>query len=65
MGKKDKEHRKRVQARNNQLKGLERTYQKMYQDIMKKQLEKLVEEHKANTSGETESGEITIEGENS
>ena len=62
MGKKDKEHRKRVQARNNQLKGLERTYQKMYQDIMKKQLETLIEEHKANTSGQTESGETTIEG---
>lgn len=60
MGKKDKEHRKRVQARNNQLKGLEKTYQKMYQEVMKSQLERLVEEHKAKTSGETESGETTI-----
>ena len=59
MGKKDKEHRKRVQARNNQLKGLEKTYQKMYQEMMKKQLEMLIEEHKANTSGQTETGEST------
>lgn len=60
MGKRDKEHRKRVQARNNQLKGIEKMYQKMYQEVMKNQLEKLVEEHKAKTSGETESGETTI-----
>ena len=33
MGKADKEHRKRVQARNNQLKGVDRMYQKMYQKI--------------------------------
>lgn len=59
MGKKDKEHRKRVQARNNQLKGLERTYQKMYQEMMRKQLDMLIEEHKANTSGQTETGEST------
>jgi len=38
MGKRDKEHRKRVQARNNQLKGTEKMYQKMYQEVMKKQL---------------------------
>ena len=60
MGKRDKEHRKRVQARNNQLKGIEKMYQKMYQEVMKNQLEKLVEEHKAKTSGETEAGETTI-----
>lgn len=60
MGKADKQHRKRVQARNNQLKGVEKMYQKMYQEVMKKQLEKLVEEHKEKTSGETESGETTI-----
>lgn len=60
MGKRDKEHRKRVQARNNQLKGVEKMYQKMYQEVMKNQLERLVEEHKAKTSGETESGETTI-----
>jgi hypothetical protein len=60
MGKREKEHRKRVQARNNQLKGVDKMYQKMYQEVMKKQLEKLVEEHKEKTSGETESGETTI-----
>ena len=56
MGKREKEHRKRVQARNNQLKGVD----KMYQEVMKKQLERLVEEHKEKMSGETESGETTI-----
>ena len=60
MGKNKKEHRKRVEARNNQLKGLERTYQKMYQEVTKKQLEKLIEEHKEQTSGKTESTETTI-----
>ena len=60
MGKRDKEHRKRVQARNNQLKGAEKMYQKMYQEVMKKQLEQLIAEHKEKTSGETESGETTI-----
>jgi hypothetical protein len=61
MGKRDKEHRKRVQARNNQLKGAEKMYQKMYQEVMKKQLEHLVAEHKAKTSGETETDETTIQ----
>ena len=65
MGKKDKEHRKRVQARNNQMKGLEKTYQKMYQELMKQQLERLVEEHKEKTSGKTESDEATIVEDNS
>jgi len=60
MGKRDKNHRKRVQARNNQLKGVEKMYQKMYQEVMKKQIERLVEEQKEKTSGETESGETTI-----
>ena len=46
MGKRDKDHRKRVQARNNQLKGVEKMYQKMYQEVMKKQIERLVEEQK-------------------
>lgn len=61
MGKRDKEHRKRVQARNNQLKGTEKMYQKMYQEVMKKQLEHLVAEHKSKTSGETETDETTIQ----
>jgi predicted small metal-binding protein len=36
-------------------------YQKMYQEVMKKQLEHLVAEHKAKTSGETETDETTIQ----
>jgi hypothetical protein len=61
MGKRDKDHRKRVQARNNQLKGAEKMYQKMYQEVMKKQIEQLVAEHKTKTSGETETDETTIQ----
>jgi len=61
MGKRDKDHRKRVQARNNQLKGAEKMYQKMYQEVMKKQIEQLVAEHKVKTSGETETDETTIQ----
>jgi len=61
MGKADKDHRKRVQARNNQLKGAEKMYQKMYQEVMKKQIEQLVAEHKTKTSGETETDETTIQ----
>ena len=61
MGKTDKNHRKRVQARNNQLKGAEKMYQKMYQEVMKKQIEQLVAEHKEKTSGETETDETTIQ----
>ena len=61
MGKRDKDHRKRVQARNNQLKGAEKMYQKMYQEVMKKQLEQLVAEHKEKKTGETETDETTIQ----
>ena len=61
MGKRDKDHRKRVQARNNQLKGAEKMYQKMYQEVMKKQIEQLVAEHNEKTSCETETDETTIQ----
>ena len=54
MGKRDKEHRKRVQKRNNQIKGAEKAYEKL-----KKHLQQLVEEHKQNTSGMTENSETT------
>lgn len=57
MGKNKKDHRKRVQSRNNQLKGAEKIYKQMYQEVMKQQLEKLVDEHKAKASGETENSE--------
>ena len=59
MGKRDKEHRKRVQKRNNQIKGAEKAYEKLYQEMMKKHLQQLVEEHKKNTSGMTENSETT------
>ncbi len=39
MGKKAKEHRKRVQKRNNQIKLEQRRYEKMMNDAMTKQIE--------------------------
>jgi len=54
MGKTKKEHRKRVAARNDKLKGLHKTYSKLYQEAMKRQLEELVNEHKEKFSGQTE-----------
>jgi hypothetical protein len=54
MGKNKKEHRKRVAARKERMKGLHNTYQKLYQEAMKKQLEELIKEHKEKFSGETE-----------
>jgi len=54
MGKRAKEHRKKVLKRNNQIKSAQKIYEKMYNEVMTKQLEALVEEHKQNTSGTTE-----------
>jgi hypothetical protein len=39
MGKKTKEHRKRVQKRNNQIKLEQKRYEKMMNDTMTKQIE--------------------------
>lgn len=54
MGKRAKEHRKKVLKRNNNIKTAQKLYQKMYDEVMKKQLEAMVEEHKQKTSGTTE-----------
>jgi hypothetical protein len=63
MGKKKKEHRKRVQQRNNEIKGAQKIYQKMYQDVMMKQIEAIrAEQEKRNesSSGDTSSTGITL-----
>lgn len=54
MGKRAKEHRKKVLKRNNSIKAAQKIYNKMYNELMQKQLQALVEEHKQNTSGATE-----------
>ena len=48
-----KAHRKRVQERNNRLRGMQRRVQEEYQEAMMKQIEAI----KAQMSGETENNE--------
>lgn len=53
MGKKDKEHRKRVQARNARLKLEEKKRAKMFEELMMKQ----IDAYKEQMSAETETRE--------
>ena len=43
MGKKAKEHRKRVQKRNEKIKSEQKRYEKMMNDVMTKQIEMMKE----------------------
>jgi len=52
MGKREKEHRKRVAARNQKIKGAQRTYEKLYNEQMKKYLEDLRERVSTGTTEE-------------
>lgn len=54
MGKKDKEHRKRVTQRNAELKGIQNAYQKIYKEVMTKQLEALREEREQRQTQESD-----------
>ena len=54
MGKKDKEHRKKVQARNQKLKAAESAMQRLFQESMKRQLAELTRQREAEMSGTTE-----------
>ena len=54
MGKRAKEHRKKVAARNQQIKGQQNAMQKLFNESMKKQLEEI---KKMTESGATESFE--------
>jgi hypothetical protein len=54
MGKRKKEHRKKVAARNQRLKSQESAMQRLFNDAMKQQLEKLKEQKESELSGYTE-----------
>jgi len=52
MGKKTKEHRKKVAARNQKLTAQKSAMQKVFDESMKKQLEDLKKQYDANKPGE-------------
>ena len=54
MGKRAKEHRKKVLARNAKMKGVERAYQKVMNEAYQKYLQELQAAQAAQTSGKTE-----------
>jgi len=54
MGKKDKEHRRKVQVRNQKLKAAESAMQKLFQESMKRQLAELTKQREAEMSGDTQ-----------
>jgi hypothetical protein len=54
MSKRKKEHRKKVAARNQRLKSQENAMQRLFNDAMKQQLEKLKERKEVEMSGETQ-----------
>jgi hypothetical protein len=54
MSKRKKEHRRKVEARNQRLKSQESTMQRLFNDAMKQQLEKLKEQKESELSGYTE-----------
>lgn len=58
MGKKDKEHRKKVAARNQQIKSAQKSYEKLYNEQVAKYIEEL--KAKAEESGTTESDQSLI-----
>ena len=58
MGKKEKEHRKKVATRNQKIKSAQKVYQKLYDEQMTKYIEVL--RAKAAESGATESDQSMI-----
>lgn len=54
MGKAKKEHRKKVEARNQKIKSQQSSMQKLFNEAMKQQLEKLKEQKEGEMSGDTE-----------
>jgi hypothetical protein len=51
MGKKEKEHRKKVEARNQKINAQKNAMQKIFDESMKKQLEDLKKEYDAAKTG--------------
>lgn len=54
MGKREKEHRKKVEARNQRLKGQQNAMQKLFNESMRIQLEELKKQREVEMSGETQ-----------
>ena len=54
MSKRKKEHRKKVAARNQRLKSQDSAMQRLFDNAMKQQLEKLKELKESEMSGDTE-----------
>ena len=54
MGKKAKEHRKKVEARNQKLKAAENAMQKLFKESMRRQIEELTKQREAEMSGDTQ-----------
>ena len=54
MGKEAKEHRKKVAARNQKIKGAQNAMQKLFNESMKTQLEELKKQREAEMSGQTQ-----------
>ncbi len=54
MGKRDKEHRKKVEARNQRLKSQQNAMQKLFNESMRQQIEELKKQREAEMSGETQ-----------
>ena len=54
MGKRAKEHRKKVAARNQKIKGEQNAMQKLFNESMKTQLEELKKQREAEMSGQTQ-----------
>ena len=54
MGKNAKEHRKKVAARNQKLKGQQNAMQKLFNESMKQQLEELKKQREVEMSGDTQ-----------
>ena len=54
MGKKDKEHRKKIQARNQKMKDADSAMQKLFQESMKRQLAELTKQRETEMSGGTQ-----------
>ena len=57
MGKNAKEHRKRVQKRNNQIKLEQRRYEKMMNDAMTKQIEMMKQQFEESQNSENQTTE--------
>lgn len=59
MGKKAKEHRKRVQKRNDRIKSEQKRYEKMMNDAMTKQIEMMKQKFEESQNVENSENQIT------